>query len=120
MSLLLVLLDGFILAVSTMRLVRLFIVDDLGRRLLIPLESRLRGRLSEGKQWIADGFICPFCIGMWIGLAAVLIWYGADSEGGWVLIAWRLIFGALALNYLVAHAAVRLDIYDDHDDQEAR
>lgn len=124
MSTLLVLLDGLILFVATLRLVRLFISDDLGRRMLIPLETRLRGRLSEGKQWVADGFTCPFCIGMWIGLASVLIWFGADYAGGWWLIAWRLLFGSLALNYVVAHVAARLDIYDgddaDDDDQEPR
>lgn len=118
MSTLLTLLDVLILVVATLRLVRLFIVDDLGRRLLIPLESRLRGRLSDSQQWVADGFTCPACIGMWIGLASVLLWYGADVAGGGWLIAWRLIFGALALNYVVAHVAWRLDIYDDQDDQE--
>lgn len=118
MSTLLTVLDVLILVVATLRLVRLFIVDDLGRRMLIPLESRLRGRLSESRQWVADGFTCPACIGMWIGLASVLIWYGADAAGGGWLIAWRLIFGALALNYVVAHVAWRLDIYDDQDDQE--
>lgn len=117
-NLLMALLDGAILVVATLRLVRLLIADDLGRRMLIPLETRLRARLSEGKQWVADGFTCPFCIGMWIGLASVLLWYGADAAGGWVLVAWRIVFGALALNYVVAHLAVRLDIYDDQDDQE--
>lgn len=117
---LLTLLDGLILVIATLRLVRLFIADDLGRRLLIPLETRLRGRLSEHRQWVADGFTCPFCIGMWIGLASVLLWYGADLLDGAWLIAWRVVFGALALNYVVAHLAVRLDIYDGHDDQEAR
>lgn len=117
-NLLMALLDGAILTVATLRLVRLFIADDLGRRMLIPLETRLRARLSDGKQWVADGFTCPFCIGMWIGLASVLLWYGADGAGGWLLVAWRIVFGALALNYVVAHLAVRLDIYDDQDDQE--
>lgn len=116
--LLMLLLDGFILLTSTLRLVRLAIVDDLGRRMLIPLESRLRGRLSAGKQWVADGFTCPFCIGMWIGLLVVLTYVGADLLDGWWIGAWRLLFGALALNYVVAHMAVRLDIYDDRDDQE--
>lgn len=110
-------LDGIILLVATLRLVRFFIVDDLGRRMLIPIEARLRGRLSDGQQWVADGFTCPFCIGMWIGLVAVLSYPGLDF-GPWALTAWRILFGALALNYVVAHLAVRLDIYDDSDDQE--
>lgn len=118
LPLLLTVLDVLILVIATLRLVRLFIVDDLGRRMLIPLESRLRGRLSESRQWVADGFTCPACIGMWIGLASVLLWYVADTAGGGLLITWRLIFGALALNYVVAHVAWRLDIYDDQDDQE--
>ena len=116
---LIILIDVPLLVIGTLRLVRLFIVDDLGRRMLIPLESRLRGRLSEGKQWVADGFTCPFCIGMWIGLAAVLSYPGLDF-GQWALTAWRILFGALALNYVVAHLASRWDIYDDSDDQEAR
>jgi hypothetical protein len=115
-----VLIDVPLLVIGTLRLVRLAIVDDLGRRMLIPLESRLRGRLSEGKQWVADGFICPFCIGMWIGLFVVGTYVAADLTPGWYLMAWRILFGALALNYVVGHLAVRLDIYDDSDDQEAR
>jgi hypothetical protein len=113
------LLDGLILTVGTLRLVRFFISDDLGRRMLIPLETSLRGWLSDTRQWVADGFICPFCIGMWIGLGSVLLWYGADAaDGGW-LIAWRIVVGALALNYVVAHVVSRLDIYDDSNDPEA-
>ena len=119
LPLLLAVMDGVILLVATLRLVRFFIVDDLGRNMLIPLESRLRGRLSEGKQWVADGFTCPFCIGMWIGLVAVLSYPGLDF-GEWALTAWRILFGALALNYVVAHLASRWDIYDGDDDQEAR
>src|SRR3546814_13547883 len=118
LPLLLTVLDVLILVIATLRLVRLVIVDDLGRRMLIPLESRLRGRLSQSRQWVADGFTCPACIGLWIGLASVLLWYGADAAGGGLLIAWRLIFGALALNYVVAHLAWRLDIHDDQGNPE--
>lgn len=118
---LIVLIDVPLLVVGTLRLVRFFIVDDLGRRMLIPLESRLRGRLSDGKQWVADGFTCPFCIGMWIGAGVVGTYIAADLTAetlGWTLTAWRILFGALALNYVVAHLAARWDIYDDRDDQE--
>lgn len=123
------LLDGVILVGATLRLVRFFILDDLGRRPLIPLETWLRGRLSKSKQWWADGFTCPFCIGMWIGLVTVLSYPGLEYGQGW-LTAWRIVFGALALNYVVAHLISRWDVdnsstdedvegaYDGDDDQE--
>src|SRR3546814_12499562 len=82
LPLLLPVMDGVILLVATLRLVRFFIVDDLGRRLLIPIESRLRGRLSEGKKWVADGFTCPSCFGMRTGIAALVSDPGPDS-GQW-------------------------------------
>lgn len=121
LTLLIVLIDVPLLLLGTLRLVRFFIVDDLGRRMLIPLESRVRRRLRPGKEWVADGFTCPFCIGMWIGAGVVGTYVLADLSAetlGWTLLAWRILFGALALNYVVAHLAVRLDIYDDRDDQE--
>ena len=119
-SLLFALFDGALLIGATLRLVQFVILDDLGRKALLPLETRLRARLSPARQWVADGFTCPFCIGMWIGLADVLLWYGADNLGGGWLIAWRLLFGALTLNFVVGHLAVRFGIYDGDDDQEAR
>lgn len=118
LTLLIILIDVPLLVIGTLRLVRFVIVDDLGRRMLIPLESRLRGRLSAGKQWVADGFTCPFCIGMWVGTFVIGTYVIADLTPGWYLMAWRILFGALALNYVVAHLAVRWDIYDGDDDQE--
>lgn len=117
---LIILIDVPLLIVGTLRLVQLFIVDDLGRRMLIPLETRLRSRLSESKQWVADGFTCPFCIGMWIGTGVIGTYVIADLTPGWYLLAWRIVFGALALNFVVGHLAVRFGIYDGDDDQEAR
>lgn len=117
---LIILIDVPLLIVGTLRLVQLFILDDLGRRMLIPLETRLRRRLSEGKQWVADGFTCPFCIGMWIGTGVIGTYVIADLTPGWYLLAWRIVFGALALNFVVGHLAVRFGIYDGDDDQEAR
>lgn len=117
---LIILIDVPLLILGTLRLVQLFILDDLGRRMLIPLEMRLRRRLSEGKQWWADGFTCPFCIGMWIGTGVIGTYVIADLTPGWYLLAWRIVFGALALNFVVGHLAVRFGIYDGDDDQEAR
>jgi hypothetical protein len=123
LSILIILIDVPLLIIGTMRLTRFFIVDDLGRRMLIPLESALRTRLGESKQWVADGFICPFCIGMWIGTFVIGTYVVADLSAetwGWPLLVWRLIFGALALNYVAAHLVSLWDIYDGDDDQEAR
>jgi hypothetical protein len=114
-----VFLDAIIMLAATMRLVRFFTLDDLGRNMLIPLETRLRARLSPARQWVADGFTCPFCIGMWIGLVTVVSYPGLEHGQFW-LTAWRVVFGALALNYVVAHLVSRWDIYDGDDDQEAR
>lgn len=115
-----ILIDVPLLILGTLRLVQLFILDDLGRRMLIPLEMRLRSRLSESKQWWADGFTCPFCIGMWIGTGVIGTYVIADLTPGWYLMAWRIVFGALALNFVVGHLAARFGIYDGDDDQEAR
>lgn len=115
-----ILIDVPLLVIGTLRLVQLFIVDDLGRKALIPLEMRLRSRLSAEKQWWADGFTCPFCIGMWIGLGVIGTYVLADLTPGWYLVAWRILFGALALNFVVGHIASRMGIYDGDDDQEAR
>lgn len=115
-----ILIDVPLLVLGTLRLVQFVIIDDLGRKPLIPLEMRLRRRLSPERQWLADGFTCPFCIGMWIGTFVIGTYAIADLTPGWYLLVWRILFGALALNFVVGHLAVRFGIYDGDDDQEAR
>jgi hypothetical protein len=111
--------DMALLLGGSLRLVRLAIMDDLGRRALLPLEERLRDRLPEERQWIADGFTCPFCIGFWIG--AVLLgtyWFAGYVSPEWMMVPWRLIMGSLALNYVVGHLVATLDIYDGDEEEE--
>jgi hypothetical protein len=103
---------------ASLRLVRLAIMDDLGRRALIPAEIWVRDRLPEHRQWVADGFTCPHCIGFWIGAGVVASFWLVVTGPEWGMITWRLIAGALFLNYLVGHIVASLDMGNDEDDEE--
>lgn len=102
---------------ATLRLVRLFIADDLGKRLVrYPLEEFLVTRLPARFSWLADGLACPFCSGFWIGAAVIGLsaWAGTMSTVGHL--AWELVMLALSLNYIAAHLGARLgDSYDAQD-----
>lgn len=110
--------DLVIMIGASLRLVRLAIMDDLGRRALIPAEERIRDRLPEHRQWVADGFTCPFCIGFWIGGLVIATYCLTLISPEWVSVLWRIGAGALALNYVVGHVVASLDIYDGDDEEE--
>lgn len=110
--------DTTLLVGCGVRLVRLAIMDDLGRRALIPAEVWVRDRLPEHRQWVADGFTCPYCIGFWIGCLIVGSYWLSLASPEWVLVSWRLIAGTLALNYVVGHLVASLDIYDGDDENQ--
>lgn len=99
MTALLFLLDLAILLLSTLRLVRLVITDD------IPFGSI---RLLLGKDRIERlGLDCPFCCGFWIGVLGLLVLWlvgGPGDAADW----WRYAAGAFALNWLAAHIGGRL------------
>lgn len=53
---------------------------------------------------------CPFCVGYWLGLAlliatTVVVLVNVPA----LTIAWAVLLGSLALNYLVGHISSRLD-----------
>lgn len=103
--------DVALAALTTARLTRLVITDDIGVYVRRPL-NRLADQ-QDVEDWVRDGIECPWCIGFWIG-AGVLATHPLWRRSG---IA-RLAAGALALNYVVAHVAVRLgdfDIDGDHN-----
>lgn len=57
---------------------------------------------------LASGLECPFCVGFWISLTVLLIDRVLPSKGILRTI-WRMISGALTLNYVTAHISARLD-----------
>lgn len=57
---------------------------------------------------LASGLECPFCVGFWISLIILLIDRVLPSRGI-LRTLWRVISGALTLNYVTAHISARLD-----------
>jgi hypothetical protein len=58
------------------------------------------------QQKLAHGLDCPFCVGFWVGLimlsATVLMPQALQKP-------WKVLLGALGLNYVVGHVSSRLD-----------
>jgi len=58
----------------------------------------------------AKGLDCPFCVGYWVGSAVLVITtaavlYGAEA----LVVAWGVLLGTFALNYLVGHVSNKID-----------
>lgn len=109
--------DWLLIVGATLRLTRLFIVDDLGKYLIRhPLEEWLIHRLRPRSYWLMEGLSCPFCVGFWIGAAVLVLTLGMADSHLVVHFAWEVILAALTLNYLAAHLGSRLDPHYDDDD----
>lgn len=106
----------------TLRLIRLVITDDLGVRLIQEpvrkwvLRHHEPPKLGDPnpyvKPWrgvLYDGLTCPFCVGFWLGVLAVLSLTVAWTVGGALLIVWRIVAASFTLNYIAAHIHSRLD-----------
>lgn len=112
MTLLLIFFDITLLVLATLRVSRLVTTDNLPGQWWIhaPLYKKAYGKGGTTPAWAKylDGLGCPFCVGFWIGLVAVVsLWLvgGPGEAADW----WRWLAGAFALNYVVGHVASRLD-----------
>lgn len=73
-------------------------------------KARETGDPNPNNGWrskLVKGLDCPFCVGFWLGLLALVLWPLARVPFLGKLI--RLGAGALALNYVVGHVSSRLD-----------
>lgn len=75
--------------------------------------DRLVEEMSEDDpiSWQArliSGLDCPFCVGTWVSLV-VIGSYALTRRSPQARLAWRVVAGALATNYLTAHVNSRLD-----------
>lgn len=108
----LVLLDLSLLVLATLRVSRLVTTDNIPGQwwILGPLMKRAYGHGQPAPRWARylDGLECPFCVGLWICLAAVLsllLVGGPGDAADW----WRWLAAPFALNYVTGHVAKRLD-----------
>ena len=116
MAVLLFVLDITLILLATMRITRLVVFDDLGGWALREPAARWAGDLPARAR-LVSGLECPWCVGFWIGAAALAALWTAGGPGHaaeW----WRYLAGAFALNWVAAHIGPRLGDagYADYDE----
>lgn len=102
-------LDLVLLALATARATRLVTTDSLGQWWIHQPANNWVDR--DPKPWkykLTEGLSCPFCVGFWIGTAALATLALAGGPGH-AHELWRYAAAAFALNYLTGHASSRLD-----------
>lgn len=84
------------------RLTRVIYYDD------FPPSMWLRVKwdaLTEESTW--NKLIhCPWCLGMWVGVFAGA-WFGVGLVVDWIMVAWWIVWGFLAIGYLIPMIIVR-------------
>jgi hypothetical protein len=109
------LMDLALLLLATLRVTRLVTTDNVPGQWWIygPLYKAGAVRMARERhapRWYRylEGLTCPFCVGFWVGLAAVVLVALLGGPGD--LPVWfRYLMGAFALNYVVGHVSGRLD-----------
>lgn len=105
--------DLTLLLLATCRVTRLVTTDNVPGQwwLYSPLYKKAYGqrdRMTPKWAKYIEGLTCPFCVGFWIGLVALLLVALLGGPGD--LPVWfRYLMGAFALNYLVGHISGRMD-----------
>lgn len=101
--------DVLLMLGASARLTRFVTVDDLGKWWVhAPLYRRFVNTSAE-KYLI--GLHCPHCAGFHVSFVIVASY--ALARLFHVLPLWRVVAGALAVNYVTAHASEHLDWEDD-------
>ena len=125
-----------LVVLATLRLTRLITTDWLGEWLIVAPakhwavetandEQVITSDLEEGASeiwndldwtqvtsWrlkLVKGLDCPFCVGYWIGLVILGVTAAVIFAPVWLVIAWGILLGSLALNYIVGHVSSKID-----------
>jgi len=105
--------DAALIVGASARLTRFVTVDDLGQWWIRePLHRRFVDTSAE-KYLI--GLHCPHCAGFHASLVVIATY--ALARLLHLLPVWRVVAGALAVNYVTAHVSERLDWEDDEGDR---
>lgn len=65
--------------------------------------------LVNWRAKLVNGLSCPYCIGFWLGAGVIVSHELAHSRGGSIYKAWKLVAGALTMNYVAGHIMEVLD-----------
>jgi hypothetical protein len=110
--------DAALVAGATARLTRFVVTDDMGQWFVKdPIDAQFHprdgrsARLPVKYHKYVAGLSCPWCIGYWSGVV-VLGSYLLTRKHPRSARAWRFIAGTLTLNYVTAHAGIRLGDVD--------
>jgi hypothetical protein len=100
-------MDYLLILGASARATRFVTTDDLGQWWIA---NPLRRRFADHPRWgrYLSGLECPFCAGFHVSLFAVTSYAIARSAGPRALAFWRIGAGALTVNYVSAHADIRL------------
>lgn len=109
-------LDAALILGASARLTRLITTDQAGDPVVRSLISAAGEIGPRTRNTVADGLACPFCVGFHLSLL-VTTSYAVARRFPALLELWRVIAGALAVNYVTAHASSHLDWQDDEGDR---
>ncbi len=109
-------LDAALILGASARLTRLITTDQAGDPVVRSLISAAGEIGPRTRNTVADGLACPFCVGFHLSLL-VTTSYAVARRFPAMLALWRVIAGALAVNYATAHVVEYLDWQDDEGDR---
>ena len=98
---------------ASARLTRFITVDDLGQWWI--REPLYRRFVNTSAEKYLIGLHCPHCAGFHASLVVIATY--ALARLLHLLPVWRVVAGALAVNYVTAHVSERLDWEDDEGDR---
>lgn len=94
-----------LVVLATARIWRLLVVDGITEGFRSRLICKVQDAPHKARDAFHDLYFCPFCAGFWICSIILLTALAWRDE-----IAWQLIVGAFALNYVSGHLNARLDV----------
>lgn len=97
-------LDLLLILGLAARATRLFVYDDAGWIVRVPMRWLGDAFGRRGKLLVTGLLACPFCIGFWLSMGSAL---------GWALyqdtLIWDVVSIGATVSYAVGHLAGRLD-----------
>lgn len=108
--------DALLVTGLALRATRLVTTDQIGERYVQrPAYELARKHLDThgappSWDWLRDGLGCPYCVGYWLGVGALVSERATRNAPGPVRGSWRLLAGSFTLNYVVGHLSSRLDV----------